>query len=69
MCGSLQNFVMFLGLDFMPLDQSVDISLNELRQVATHDKTQIGTRMDKSSVALDPRNWVSASGAHSFSFC
>jgi hypothetical protein len=60
---------MLLGLDFIPLDQSVDMSLNVLRRrVATHDKTQTGTRMDELSVALDLRHRVSASGAHPLSF-
>jgi hypothetical protein len=54
-CGSLQNSIMLLGLDFMPLDQIVDMSLNGLRRrVATHDKTQTETQMDEPSVALDP---------------
>jgi hypothetical protein len=45
---------MLLGLDFMPLDQSVNMTLNDLRRrVATHDKTQTWTRMDELSVALD----------------
>jgi hypothetical protein len=45
---------MLLGLDFMPLDQIVNMSLNGLRRrVATRDKTQTGTQMDEPSVALD----------------
>jgi hypothetical protein len=68
-CRSLQNSVMLLGLDFMPLDQSVDMSLNGLRRrVATHDKTQTETQMDEPSVALDLGHRVSASGAHPLSF-
>jgi hypothetical protein len=60
---------MLLGLDFMPLDQSVDMSLNGLRRrVATHDKTQTETQMDEPSVALDLGHRVSASGAHPLSF-
>jgi hypothetical protein len=54
MCGSLQNSIMLLGLDFMPLDQIANMSLNGLRRrVATHDKTQTETQMDEPSVALD----------------
>jgi hypothetical protein len=54
MCKSLRNFVMLLGLDFMLLEQSVDMSLDGLRrQVATRDKTQTKTWMDEPSVALD----------------
>jgi hypothetical protein len=69
MCGSLQNFFMLLGLDFMPLDQSVDMSMNGLRrQVAIHDKTQTETWMDESLVALDLGHQVSASGSHQLSF-
>jgi hypothetical protein len=46
--GSLWNFVMLLGLDFMPPDQISNMSLNGLRrQVATHDKTQTETQMDE----------------------
>jgi hypothetical protein len=45
---------MLLGLDFMPPDQIDHMSLNGLRrQVATLDKTQTGTHMHESSVALD----------------
>jgi hypothetical protein len=61
---------MLLGLDFMPLDQIVDMSLNGLRRrVATHDKTQTRTQMDELSVALDLGHQVSSSGAHPLSFC
>jgi hypothetical protein len=68
MCGSLQNFVMLLSLDFMPLDQIVDMSLNNLRRkVATHDKIQIETWMDEPVVALDPKHQVSTSGAYPLS--
>jgi hypothetical protein len=50
MCGSLQNSVMLLGLDFMPPDQIANMSLNGLRRrVATHDKTQTRTQMDEPS--------------------
>jgi hypothetical protein len=54
MFGSLHNFVMLLGLDFMPLDQIADMSLNGLRRrVVTRDKIKIGTQMDEPSVSLD----------------
>jgi hypothetical protein len=60
---------MLLGLDFMPSDQIGHMSMNGLRRrVATHDKTQTGTWMDKPSVALDPKHQVSASGAPTLSF-
>jgi hypothetical protein len=59
---------MLLGLDFMPLDQIGDMSMNGLRrQVATWDKIQTRTQMDEPSIALDP--WVSSSGAPALSFC
>jgi hypothetical protein len=65
----LTNFIMPLGLDFMPPDQIGHMSLNGLRrQVATRDKTQTKTRMDEPSVALDPEHLVSASGAPPLSF-
>ena len=39
-CDRLHKSFMLLGLDFMPLDQIVYMSLNGLRrQVATRDKT------------------------------
>jgi hypothetical protein len=45
---------MFLGLDFMPVDQSVDMSLNGLRRkVATLNKIQTDIPMDELSIALD----------------
>jgi hypothetical protein len=48
------NSVILLILDFMPLNQSVDMSLNGLkRRVVNHDKNQIETRMDELLVALD----------------
>jgi hypothetical protein len=54
---SLQNSVMLLGLDFMPLDQIANMSLNGLRRrVATRDKTQTMTQMDELLVALDLRH-------------
>jgi hypothetical protein len=69
MCDSLQNSVMLLGFDFMPLEKSVNMSLNGLRRrVVTHDKKNPETRMDKPSVALDPGHGVLASGAHPLSF-
>jgi hypothetical protein len=61
---------MMLGLDFIPPDQIVDMSLNGLgRRVSSHDKTQTGTQMDELSVPLDPRHLVLASGAPLLSFC
>jgi hypothetical protein len=63
MCESLQNFLMLLNLDFMPPNQIANMSLNGLRrQVATHDETQIGTWIDKSSVVLDLGHRVLTSG-------
>jgi hypothetical protein len=60
---------MLLDLDFMTLDQSVEMSLNGLRRrAATHNKTQNGTQMDKPSVALYLGHQFSASGAHLLSF-
>jgi hypothetical protein len=57
---------MLLGLDFMPLDQISNMSLNGLRRrVATCDKTQTETQMDEPSVALDLGHWVSTSGGPS----
>jgi hypothetical protein len=45
---------MLLSLDFMPLDQIDHMSLNGLRRrVETRDKTQTGTQMHESSIALD----------------
>jgi hypothetical protein len=70
MCKSLQDFIMLLGLDFMPLNQIFDMSFNGLRvRFATHNKTQNETRMDKPSVALDLGHRGSTSGAHRLSFC
>ena len=47
------KFFMLLGLDFMPLDKTVGMPLNDLRkQEVIHDKTQFETWMDKPSVAL-----------------
>jgi hypothetical protein len=60
---------MLLGVAFMPADQIVNMSLNGLRrQVATHDKNQIGTRMDEPSIALNLGHQVSASGSPFLSF-
>jgi len=60
---------MLLGLDFMPRDQIVHMSLNGLRRrVETHDKTQNVTQMHEPSVALDPRHQVSTIGAPTVSF-
>jgi hypothetical protein len=68
-CESLRNFVMFLGLDFMPPNQIGHMSLNGLRRrVATRDKNQTRTQMEKPSIALDLEHWVSASGAPPLSF-
>jgi hypothetical protein len=67
--GSLQNFVMMLGLDFIPSDQIGHMSFNGLRRrVLTCDKMKTKTRMHKPSVALDPKHCVSASGAPILSF-
>jgi hypothetical protein len=64
MCKRLQNSIMLLGLDFMPLDQIANMSQNGLRKrVVTHDKTETETRMEKSLVALDMGHRVSSSGA------
>jgi hypothetical protein len=61
---------MLLGLDFMPLDQTGHMSLNDLRRkVATRDKNQNETQMDEPSVALKPEHRFSASGAPMLSFC
>ena len=61
---------MLLGLDFMPPDQIVDMSLNDLRRrVLTRDKTQTETRMDEPLVALDLGNRVVAGGLPPLSFC
>jgi hypothetical protein len=69
-CGSLQNFIMLLSLDFIILDQITDMSLNGLRrQVSNHDKTQAETQMDEPLVSLDPGHQVSTSGAHLLSLC
>jgi hypothetical protein len=70
MCMSLQNFVMLLGLDFIPPNQIANMSLNGLRRkVETRDKTQTQTQMEKMSIALDMGHRVSASGTHLLSFC
>jgi hypothetical protein len=40
--GSLQNSIMMLHLDFMPLNEIANMSLNDLRRrVTTRDKTLI----------------------------
>jgi hypothetical protein len=66
---SLRNYVMMLSLDFMPPNQIVNMSLNDLRRrVATHDKNQTRTQMEKPSIALDLEHRVSASGAPPLSF-
>jgi hypothetical protein len=58
-----------LGLDFMPPDQIVHMSLNGLRRrVATHDKTQTETRMGELSVALNLEHQNSFKGAPPVSF-
>jgi hypothetical protein len=60
MHGSLHNFVMLLGLDFIPLDQSSDMSLNGLRRrVSTRDKSQTKTQMDELLIAIDLGHRVS----------
>ncbi len=71
-CGSLQNSIMMLDLDFMPSDQIGHMSLNGLRRrVATIDKTQTqtGTRIYELSVALDLEYLVSTIGAPTVSLC
>jgi hypothetical protein len=46
-CGSLWNFVMDLGFDFMLLDQIANMSLNGLRRrLATRNKTLTEPQMD-----------------------
>jgi hypothetical protein len=61
---------MMLSLDFMPLDEIANMSLNALRRrVETRDKTLIGPRMYEPSVALDPWHHDSVSGEPPFSFC
>jgi hypothetical protein len=43
-----------LGLDFMPLDQILNMSLNGLRrQFATQNKTIIDPHMDEPFISLD----------------
>jgi hypothetical protein len=69
MCKRLQNFVMLLGLDFMPPDQIANMSLNGLRRrVATRDKTQTGTQMDEPLVALDLGHWFHLVGPLHYHF-
>jgi hypothetical protein len=69
-CGSLQNFVMLLGLNFIPPNQIGHMSLNgSRRQVETIDKTQTETRMHEPPIALDPEHWSLAIGALMLSFC
>ena len=68
-CGSLQNSIMPLNLDFMHPDQISHMSLNDLRRrFATCDKTQTETQMDKLSVVLNLQHQVSSSGAPMLSF-
>jgi hypothetical protein len=55
---------MLLGLDFMPLDQIANMSLNVLRQVKTQDKNLIEPRMDKPLVSFDLGNLFSDKGTH-----
>jgi hypothetical protein len=63
------NYVMLLGLDFMPRDQINHMSLNGLRRrVATIDKTQNMTQMHEPLVALDPEHLFSTIGAPTLSF-
>jgi hypothetical protein len=69
-CGSLQKFVIMLSLDFMPLDEIANISMNDLRRrVETCDKTLIEPQMNEPLVSLDLGHWVSVSGAPPLSFC
>jgi hypothetical protein len=61
---------MLLDLDFMPPYQIGHMYLNDLRRlVANMDKNQIGNRMHKPSVALDPEYRVSVIGDPSLSIC
>jgi hypothetical protein len=54
MCGGLQNSFMLLGLDFMLLNQIVNMSLNGLRRgVANCHKNLTMPLMEEPSVALD----------------
>jgi hypothetical protein len=70
MCGRLQNSIILLGLDFMPLDEIVNMSMNGLRRLfSTCDKTQTRTWMDEPSVALDMGHCVSDIGAPPLSLC
>jgi len=63
-CESLQTYFMLGGLDFMPLEQISNMSVNCLRrQVVTPNNTI----MDESLVELDLRHWVLTSGAHPLS--
>jgi hypothetical protein len=60
---------MLLGFDFMPDDRIGDMSLNGLRrQDGAHNKIQIMSLMDESSVALYLENQFLSSGAPRFSF-
>jgi len=54
-CGSLQKSIMLLGLDFMPLDQILNVSLNGLKKrVATCHKTVIRAWMYEMMIVLKP---------------
>jgi hypothetical protein len=60
---------MLLGLDFMPLVESVNMFLNGLRmRVSTRDKNKTGTQMEELLIALDLGHQVSTSGAQPLSF-
>jgi hypothetical protein len=70
MCESLQNSIMLLSLYFMPSDQIIDMSLNDLRRrAATCDKTQTETQMEEPLVSLDLGLRFLSSGAPPMSFC
>ena len=69
-CGSLWNSIIPLNLDFIPHNQIVNMSLNDLRRrVATHDKNKNGNQMDEPSIALDTGHHVSTTGAPLMLFC
>jgi hypothetical protein len=62
-CERLRNIIMPLGLDFMPLDQISNMSLNGLRrQFATQNKTIIDPHMDEPFISLDLGHPISSMG-------
>jgi len=61
--------ITLLGLDFIPLEKLFIMLLNGLKRlVATFDKNQTKTHMDKLFIALDMGHWISSSWAHRMSF-